>query len=164
MKFNLTELPHQFLLRKYSLTQEVLGNDGKQMIKDLEQTIRVIAAKSKSGAEINLSPSTQQKISTYDRYICDSIFQYLEEKDAITENQADAEENQMDDKREILEEKMEALQEEQEQQQEQQQEQPQEQEQEQEQEEVIAKKQEEVIAKEEQQPETKAKIGFWDWE
>ena len=105
---NLKELPHQFLLRKYSVNPEVLSTDGKQMIKDLEKTIRLVASKSKDG-NVNLTPATQQKISTYDRFICDSVFEYLDDQDKITEAQADKVEEQMDDKREVVEEKMEDI-------------------------------------------------------
>ena len=105
---NLKELPHQFLLRKYSVNPEVLSTDGKQMIKDLEKTIRLVASKSKDG-NVNLTPATQQKISTYDRFICDSVFEYLDDQDKITEAQADKVEEQMDDKREVVEEKMEDM-------------------------------------------------------
>jgi alpha-galactosidase/6-phospho-beta-glucosidase family protein len=105
---NLKELPHQFLLRKYSVNPEVLSTDGKQMIKDLEKTIRLVASKSKDG-NVKLTPATQQKISTYDRYICDSIFEYLDDQDKITEAQADKVEEQMDDKREEVEDKMEDM-------------------------------------------------------
>ena len=105
---NLKELPHQFLLRKYSVNPEVLSTDGKQLLKQLDQTIRLVASKSKDG-EVKLTPATQQKISTFDRYICDSIFEYLEEQDKITEAQADKVEEKMDDKREELEEKMDEI-------------------------------------------------------
>jgi hypothetical protein len=46
-----------------------------------------------------MTPSVQSKIETYDRYICDGIFEYLEDTDVITENQSDTIESQMDDKR-----------------------------------------------------------------
>ena len=105
---NLKELPHQFLLRKYSLNPAVLPTDGKQLLKQLDQTIRLVASKSKDG-EVKLTPATQQKISTLDRYICDSIFEYLEEQDKISEAQADKVEEQMDDKREDLEDKMDEI-------------------------------------------------------
>ena len=105
---NLKELPHQFLLRKYSLNPAVLPTDGKQLLKQLDQTIRLVASKSKDG-EVKLTPATQQKISTLDRYICDSIFEYLEEQDKISEAQADKVVEQMEDKREDLEDKMDEL-------------------------------------------------------
>lgn len=161
---NLKELPHQFLLRKYSVNPQVLGNDGKQMIKDLEKTIRLVASKSKDG-NVKLTPATQQKISTYDRYICDSIFEYLEEQDKISETQSEKVEDQMDDKRENLEDKMDEIHKEEVIEQEQ----------------IIAEKEQQDIKQpnteteaetevssadgEQQQPkDDKVNIGFWDWE
>jgi len=105
---NLKELPHQFLLRKYSLNPQVLSTDAKQMIKDLDKTIRLVASKAKDG-NVNLTPTTQQKITTYDRFICDGVFEYLEEQEKLTEAQSDKVEEQMDDKREVVEDKMDEL-------------------------------------------------------
>ena len=56
---------------------------------------------------VNLTPATQQKISTYDRYICDGIFEHLEQQDKISEEQVDAEEVKLEEKREVVETKME---------------------------------------------------------
>tara|TARA_R110000787_G_scaffold106693_3_gene214492 strand:+ start:534 stop:1046 length:513 start_codon:yes stop_codon:yes gene_type:complete len=165
---NLKELPHQFLLRKYSVNPQVLGNDGKQMIKDLEKTIRLVASKSKDG-NVNLTPATQQKISTYDRFICDSVFEYLENQDKISETQSEKVEDQMDDKRENLEDKMDEIHKEEVVEQEQiiaEQEQ-QEIEQPNTQTEAEAEAETEVNSAdgEEQLPkDDKVKIGFWDWE
>tara|TARA_R110002153_G_scaffold240474_4_gene395100 strand:+ start:1745 stop:2245 length:501 start_codon:yes stop_codon:yes gene_type:complete len=161
---NLKELPHQFLLRKYSVNPQVLGNDGKQMIKDLEKTIRLVASKSKDG-NVKLTPATQQKISTYDRFICDSVFEYLENQDKISETQSEKVEDQMDEQREDLEDKMDEIHKEEVIEQEQ----------------VIAEKEEQDIEQpnteteaqtevssadgEEQQPKDEnVKIGFWDWD
>ena len=44
---NFTELPHQFLLRKYSINPQVLNDDGKQMISDLQKTIKLVSGLSK---------------------------------------------------------------------------------------------------------------------
>ena len=77
---NIKELPHQFLLRKYSLNKEVLSKDAKQLLTELDRTIRLVASKSKDG-NVKLTPATQQKISTYDRFICDQVFEYLEEQE-----------------------------------------------------------------------------------
>ena len=165
---NLKELPHQFLLRKYSVNPQVLGNDGKQMIKDLEKTIRLVASKSKDG-NVKLTPTTQQKISTYDRFICDSIFEYLETQDKISETQSEKVEDQMDDKREDLEDKMDEIHKEEvvEQEQEVVEQQEQEIEQPNTETEVETETETEVFSAdgEDQQPkEEKVKIGFWDWE
>ena len=42
-KVELKELPHQFMLRKYKLTTDVLSADGKQMLKDLDKTLRLVS-------------------------------------------------------------------------------------------------------------------------
>jgi dsDNA-binding SOS-regulon protein len=58
----------------------------------------MIVNKSRNG-RINMTPATKSKIDTYDRYICDGIFEYLENADVINENQADSMESQMDSQR-----------------------------------------------------------------
>ena len=67
--------------------------------KDLDKTITFLVNKSKNG-KINLTPAVESKIETYDRYICDGIFEFLENKDVITEAQADALKDKADDARE----------------------------------------------------------------
>lgn len=93
------ELPHELLLRKYGLNVSELSNHTQQLKKDLDKTITFIVNKSKNG-KINLTPAVESKIETYDRYICDGIFEYLENKDVITEAQADALKDKADDIRE----------------------------------------------------------------
>lgn len=93
------ELPHELLLRKYGLNVSQLSNHTQQLKKDLDKTITFIVNKSKNG-RINLTPAVESKIETYDRYICDGIFEYLENKDVITEAQADALKDKADDIRE----------------------------------------------------------------
>lgn len=83
------ELPHELLLRKYGLNVSELSNHTQQLKKDLDKTITFIVNKSKNG-KINLTPAVESKIETYDRYICDGIFEYLENKDVITHSQADS--------------------------------------------------------------------------
>ena len=83
------ELPHELLLRKYGLNVSQLSAHTQQLKKDLDKTITFIVNKSKNGT-INLTPAVESKIETYDRYICDGIFEYLENKDVITEAQADS--------------------------------------------------------------------------
>ena len=105
-QIDLKELPHQFLMRKYALTKDVLSNDTKQLVADLEKTIRLVAINSKKkGGNINLTPATQQKISTYDRYICDGIYEHLEDKEK--EEDTTELEDDMEEKREVIEDKME---------------------------------------------------------
>jgi hypothetical protein len=65
-----------------------LSNHTQQLKKDLDKTITFIVNKSKNG-KINLTPAVESKIETYDRYICDGIFEFLENKDVITEAQAE---------------------------------------------------------------------------
>ncbi len=103
---NPKDLPHEFLLRKHSLSISDMSAHTKQLKKDLDRTLQLVLNKSKDG-EVKLTPATQQKISTYDRYICDGIFEYLEDKDRISDNMAVEEEKNMDNKREEFKEVME---------------------------------------------------------
>ena len=105
-ELNPRELPHEFLLRKYGLSINQLSNHTKQLKTDLDKTLRLILSKSKNG-NINITPTTQSKIETYDRYICDGIFEFLENNNVITENQSDTEEKRMDSKRDNVVDKME---------------------------------------------------------
>lgn len=93
------ELPHEVLLRRYGLNISQLSNHTQQLKKDLDKTITFIVNKSKNG-KINLTPAVESKIETYDRYICDGIFEFLESKDVITEAQADDLKDKADDARE----------------------------------------------------------------
>ena len=92
------ELPHEVLLRRYGLNISQLSSHTQQLKRDLDKTLTLIINKSRNG-KIQMTPSVQSKIETYDRYICDGIFEYLEDTDVITENQSDTIESQMDDKR-----------------------------------------------------------------
>jgi hypothetical protein len=76
-----------------------LSNHTQQLKKDLDKTITFIVNKSKNG-NINLTPAVESKIETYDRYICDGIFEYLESQDVITEAQATQLKDKADDARE----------------------------------------------------------------
>ena len=93
------ELPHEVLLRRYGLNVSQLSNHTQQLKKDLDKTITFIINKSKNG-KINLTPAVESKIDTYDRYICDGIFEHLESKDVITEAQAEQLKDKADDARE----------------------------------------------------------------
>jgi len=93
------ELPHEVLLRRYGLNVSQLSNHTQQLKKDLDKTITFIVNKSKNG-KINLTPAVESKIETYDRYICDGIFEFLESKEIITEEQADDLKDKADDARE----------------------------------------------------------------
>jgi len=92
------ELPHELLLRKYGLSISQLSNHTQQLKRDLDKTLTMIINKSRNG-NIQMSPTTQSKIETYDRYICDGIFEYLENEEVITESQSDSIESQMDNQR-----------------------------------------------------------------
>jgi dsDNA-binding SOS-regulon protein len=92
------ELPHELLLRKYGLDINKLSSHTRQLKSDLDKTMMMIVNKSRNG-RINMTPATKSKIDTYDRYICDGIFEYLENADVINENQADSMESQMDSQR-----------------------------------------------------------------
>ena len=93
------ELPHEVLLRRYGLNVSQLSNHTQQLKKDLDKTITFLVNKSKNG-KINLTPAVESKIDTYDRYICDGIFEFLENKDVITEAQAEQLKDKADDARE----------------------------------------------------------------
>jgi hypothetical protein len=93
------ELPHEVLLRRYGLNVSQLSNHTQQLKKDLDKTITFIVNKSKNG-KINLTPAVESKIETYDRYICDGIFEHLESQDVITEAQAEQLKDKADDARE----------------------------------------------------------------
>ena len=81
------ELPHELLLRKYGLKVSQLSTHTQQLKRDLDKTITFLINKSKNGS-VNITPSVQSKIETYDRYICDGIFEFLENQDVINQDQA----------------------------------------------------------------------------
>lgn len=97
----LVELPHELLLRRYGISISQLNNNAQQMKRDLDRVITMTINKSRNG-QVVISPSTESKIETYDRYICDGIFEYLENADVITEGQSNSLENQMDAKRDSV--------------------------------------------------------------
>ena len=92
------ELPHESLMRRYNLSIEDLPEKPRQLKTDLDRTIQMVVNKSRNG-QIQMTANTQSKIETYDRYICDGIFEYLEDEEVITESQSDSMESQMDSKR-----------------------------------------------------------------
>jgi cobalamin biosynthesis protein CobT len=87
MSDSVRELPHEVLLRKYNLQVSELSNHTQQMKKDLDKTITFLINKSKNGS-VNITPTTQSKIETYDRFICDGIFEYLENEQVINDQQS----------------------------------------------------------------------------
>lgn len=88
MSDSVRELPHEVLLRRYNLQVTSLSRHAQQMKKDLDKTITFLINKSKNGS-VNITPSVQSKIETYDRYICDGIFEYLENEEVINNQQSD---------------------------------------------------------------------------
>ena len=92
------ELPHESLMRRYNLSIEDLPAKPRQLKTDLDRTIQMVVNKSRNG-QIQMTANTKSKIETYDRYICDGIFEYLEDEEVITESQSDSIESQMDSKR-----------------------------------------------------------------
>lgn len=110
-ELNPKQLPHEMLMSRYGLSMEQMGKHTKQLKTDLDRTLRLVLNKAKNGA-VNLTPATQSKIETYDRYICDGIFEYLEAQETISSDKADTLEKQADDKREEVKDKMEEMHEE----------------------------------------------------
>lgn len=110
-ELNPKQLPHEMLLSRYGLSMEDMGTHTKQLKTDLDKTLRLVLNRAKDGA-IKLTPATQTKIETYDRYICDGIFEYLEDNEQISSEKADALEKQADVKREEVKEQMEEIHEE----------------------------------------------------
>ena len=110
-ELNPRELPHQLLLRRYGISIGQLNSNAQQLKKDLDRTLQLVLNKAKNGA-VKLTPATQSKIETYDRYICDGIFEYLENQDSVSEQEVEQVEEQMDSKRDDVVEKMEEIHEE----------------------------------------------------
>jgi len=107
-QINVKEFPHTYLMKKYSLTKDNLSSHTKQLLTDFNRVIRLVASKSKDG-NVNLTPATQNKLETYDRYICEGVFEYLEDAEKLSDAQSTQEEAQMEEKREEVVEKMEEL-------------------------------------------------------
>ena len=102
---NPRHLPHQLLMSKYSLSISQLSKHTQQLKKDLDRTLHLVLNKAKDGV-VQLTPATQSKIETYDRYICDGIFEHLEDTEVISDAQADTLEKQADAKREDVKDTM----------------------------------------------------------
>jgi hypothetical protein len=102
---NPRHLPHQLLMSKYSLSISQLSKHTQQLKKDLDRTLHLVLNKAKDGV-VKLTPATQSKIETYDRYICDGIFEHLEDTEVISDAQADTLEKQADAKREDVKDTM----------------------------------------------------------
>ena len=103
---NPKEFPHELLIRRHNINMSELSTNTQQLKADFDQTLQIVLRKSKDG-EIKLTAPTQRKLTTYDQYICDGIFEYLENQDKISEDQVQKEEKVLDEKREEVEEKLE---------------------------------------------------------
>jgi hypothetical protein len=103
---NPKEFPHELLIRRHNINMSELSSNTQQLKADFDQTLQIVLRKSKDG-EIKLTAPTQRKLTTYDQYICDGIFSYLEEQNKITEAQVEKEEEKLEEKREEVEEKLE---------------------------------------------------------
>lgn len=109
-QINVKEFPHIFMLKKYNLSKEKLSNHTKQLMTDFNRVVRLVASRSKDG-NVSLTAATQNKLETYDRYICEGIFEYLEDEEKLSDAQSTKEEEQMEKKREEVVEKMEEIEE-----------------------------------------------------
>ena len=105
-KIQAKDLPHQFLMRKYGISDSQLPPHSLQLKKDLDKTIQLLINRSRGG-EIKITPATQSKIESYDRYICDGVFEILE--NSGQEEKIQKEEKIVEEKREDLSEKIEEI-------------------------------------------------------
>jgi hypothetical protein len=146
---NVKQLPHQLLLTRHSINPSDLNSEAKEMLKLFKQTMTAVNTNSKKNGEVRISDAVRNKITAYDRYICDGIFEYLEKETEVSNAQIDSEEENADTHRDKVEEKIEETEE----------------------------KLEEVNSEEEEPPNSadgeeqketpsddNAKIGFWDWQ
>ena len=81
-------LPYQLLLRKNNIQETDLPRGTQQVIADIKKIRNILYAQSqRKGAKFEVSESTQEKINTYDRHICNDIFEYLDELEEKQEAQ-----------------------------------------------------------------------------
>jgi len=72
-------LPYQLLLRKNNIQETDLPRGTQQVIADIKKIRNILYAQSqRKGAKFEVSEATQEKINTYDRHICNDIFEYLD--------------------------------------------------------------------------------------
>ena len=105
-KIQAKDLPHQFLMRKYGISDSQLPPHSLQLKKDLDKTIQLLINRSRGG-EIKITPATKSKIESYDRYICDGVFEILE--NSGQDEKVDMEMDSAYKKREDLSEKIEQI-------------------------------------------------------
>ena len=83
-------LPYQLLLRKNNIQETDLKRGTQQLIADIKKIRNVLYAQTQRKGitnEIEVSEITQEKIDTYDRHICNDIFEYLDELEEKQEAQ-----------------------------------------------------------------------------
>ena len=95
---NPKEMPHELLLRRNNVSITDLSSDAQQSKKDFDRTLRAVLSKSNNG-EVKIT-STKSKIDAYDRYICDGIFEFLEQEEINSKAETDIEKIKMDAERE----------------------------------------------------------------
>ena len=74
-------LPYQLLLRKNNIQETDLPRGTQQLIADIKKIRNVLYAQTQRKGvtnEIQVSEITQEKIDTYDKHICNDIFEYLD--------------------------------------------------------------------------------------
>ena len=95
---NPKEMPHELLLRRNNVSITDLSSDAQQSKKDFDRTLRAVLSKSNNG-EVKITSATS-KIDAYDRYICDGIFEFLEQEEINSKAETDIEKIKMDAERE----------------------------------------------------------------
>lgn len=72
-------LPYQLLLQKNNLQETDLPRGTQQVVADIKKIRNILFAQSqRKGVNFQVSETTQEKINTYDRHICNDIFEYLD--------------------------------------------------------------------------------------
>lgn len=102
---NPKEMPHELLLRRNNVSISDLPSDAQQSKKDFDRTLRAVLSKSNNG-EVKITSATKSKIDAYDRYICDGIFELLEQQEINSKAETDIEKIKMNAEREEQMEKL----------------------------------------------------------
>lgn len=104
---NLKQLPHQLLMSRHSIDGSKLNDQAKEMLKLFKKTMTAVQTNAKKYGEVRISDDVRNKITAYDRYICDGIFEFLENETETPEAQIDSEEGFADEHRDKVDEKIE---------------------------------------------------------
>ena len=75
------KLPHEHLLDKYNLDKSALSDDTQQLITEVGKIQNAIKNTYRRSGKVNLTAKTEQKLKSFDRYICDGIYDFLEEQE-----------------------------------------------------------------------------------